>query len=315
MLKKSRILQSFAAIALLGLALTGCNRKAEAPPVPESRLFATPEAAVDAMVAALEKQDKDALSRILGPDGVEILSSGDPVSDAGDRDEFLAAYKAKHALKADGERKTLVIGTDDWPFPIPVAKQGDKWYLDTAAGADELIYRRIGENELGAIAVSRGYVDAQKEYASLGRDGGEPGVYAMKILSDASRQNGLYWPTSEGEDPSPIGAFVAEAAAEGYRTETASAYHGYRYRLLYRQAVETARCLAENVLTSVHDANIGSIFGIGMAPWTGGVLQYINYIGLPEFVKRADALAAAHGDRFTPPQLLRDMAAAGKTFE
>ena len=240
MLKKSRILQSFAAIALLGLALTGCNRKAEAPPVPESRLFATPEAAVDAMVAALEKQDKDALSRILGPDGVEILSSGDPVSDAGDRDEFLAAYKAKHALKADGERKTLVIGTDDWPFPIPVAKQGDKWYLDTAAGADELIYRRVGENELGAIAVSRGYVDAQKEYASLGRDGGEPGVYAMKILSDASRQNGLYWPTSEGEDPSPIGAFVAEAAAEGYRTETASAYHGYRYRLLYRQGDKAA---------------------------------------------------------------------------
>jgi hypothetical protein len=240
MLKKSRILQSFAAIALLGLALTGCNRKAEAPPVPESRLFATPEAAVDAMVAALEKQDKDALSRILGPDGVEILSSGDPVSDAGDRDEFLAAYKAKHALKADGERKTLVIGTDDWPFPIPVAKQGDKWYLDTAAGADELIYRRIGENELGAIAVSRGYVDAQKEYASLGRDGGEPGVYAMKILSDASRQNGLYWPTSEGEDPSPIGAFVAEAAAEGYRTDSATAYHGYRYRLLYRQGDKAA---------------------------------------------------------------------------
>jgi len=240
MSKKSRILQSFAAIVLLGLALTGCNRKAEAPPVPESRLFATPEAAVDAMVVALVKQDKDALSRILGPDGVEILSSGDPVSDAGDRDEFLAAYKAKHALQPDGERKTLVIGTNDWPFPIPLAKQGNKWYLDTAAGADELIYRRIGENELGAIAVSRGYVDAQKEYASLGRDGGEPGVYAMKILSDAGRQNGLYWPTSEGEDSSPIGAFVAEAAAEGYRTESATAYHGYRYRLLYRQGDKAA---------------------------------------------------------------------------
>jgi hypothetical protein len=192
------------------------------------------------MLAALEKQDKDALSRILGPDGVEILSSGDPVSDAGDRDEFLAAYKAKHALQPDGERKTLVIGTNDWPFPIPLAKQGNKWYLDTAAGADELIYRRIGENELGAIAVSRGYVDAQKEYASLGRDGGEPGVYAMKILSDAGRQNGLYWPTSEGEDSSPIGAFVAEAAAEGYRTESATAYHGYRYRLLYRQGDKAA---------------------------------------------------------------------------
>jgi hypothetical protein len=162
------------------------------------------------------------------------------VSDAGDRDEFLAAFKARHALQPDGERKTLVIGTNDWPFPIPLAKQGNKWYLDTAAGADELIYRRIGENELGAIAVSRGYVDAQKEYASLGRDGGEPGVYAMKILSDAGRQNGLYWPTSEGEDSSPIGAFVAEAAAEGYRTESATAYHGYRYRLLYRQGDKAA---------------------------------------------------------------------------
>jgi len=240
MLMKSRILHSFAAIALLGLALTGCSKKDETPPVAESRLFATPEAAVDALISALEKQDKAELNRILGPDGVDLLSSGDPVSDAGDRDAFLADYKAKHSLQADGERKILVMGTNDWPFPIPLAKQGDKWYLDTAAGADELIYRRIGENELGAIAVSRGYVDAQKEYASLGRDGGEAGVYAMKILSDEGRQNGLYWPTMEDEAPSPIGEFVAEAAAEGYRTESATAYHGYRYRLLYRQGDKAA---------------------------------------------------------------------------
>lgn len=240
MLMKSRILHSFAAITFLGLALTGCAKKDDTPPVAESRLFATPEAAVDALVSALEKQDKAELDRILGSDAAEILSSGDPVADASDRDDFLVAYKAKHALQPDGEGKTLVIGEGDWPFPIPLAKQGDKWYLDTAAGAEELIYRRIGENELGAISVSRGYVEAQKEYASAGRDGGEPGVYAMKILSDEGRQNGLYWPTSEDEAPSPIGAFVAEAAAEGYRTDAASAYHGYHYRLLYRQGDKAA---------------------------------------------------------------------------
>lgn len=240
MLKKSRILQSFAAIALLGLALAGCSKKEDAPPVAESRLFATPEAAVEAFVSALEKQDTAELVRILGQEGSALLSSGDPINDDQERKQFLEAYRAKHALQTEGERRILVIGTEDWPFPIPLVKQGDKWFLDTLAGADELIYRRIGENELGAIAVSRGYVDAQKEYASLGRDGGEAGVYAMKILSDEGRQNGLYWPTADGEDPSPIGEFVAEAAAEGYRTETASAYHGYRYRLLYRQGDKAA---------------------------------------------------------------------------
>ncbi|MEY3372444.1 MAG: hypothetical protein RLZZ537_912 [Pseudomonadota bacterium] len=240
MLMKSRILHSFAAIALLGLALQGCAKKDDAPQVDESRLFSSPEAAVDAFVSALEKQDTTELVRILGQEGSALLPSGDAINDAQERDEFLADYKAKHSLQSDGERKILVIGTNDWPFPIPVAKQGNKWFLDTLAGADELIFRRIGENELGAIAVSRGYVDAQKEYASLGRDGGEAGVYAMKILSDEGRQNGLYWPTMEDEAPSPIGAFVAEAAAEGYRTESATAYHGYRYRLLYRQGDKAA---------------------------------------------------------------------------
>lgn len=240
MLMKSRILHSFAAMALLSLALAGCAKKDETPPVAESRLFATPEAAVDALVSALEKQDNAALLRILGQDAGELLSSGDAVDDGQDRDQFLAAYQTKHAIQDDGERKTLVIGDKDWPFPIPLAQQDGKWYLDTVAGADELVYRRIGENELGAIAVSRGYVDAQKEYAAVGRDGGEAGVFAMKILSDEGRQNGLYWPTAEGEEPSPIGAFVADAAAEGYRTDTASAYHGYRYRLLYRQGDKAA---------------------------------------------------------------------------
>ncbi|NJD30701.1 MAG: DUF2950 domain-containing protein [Gammaproteobacteria bacterium] len=211
--------------------LSGCARNED------KGSFKSPEDAVDAFIAAVQKDDMPALQKLLGPGSEDLLSSGDPVQDNADRERFLASYAKKHSLEADGsDRMTLVVGDDDWPFPVPLAKQEGKWHWDGAAGADEVVYRRIGRNELGAIAVSLGFVDAQKEYASEGRDGDPAGVYALKLVSDEGMHNGLYWPTTGDEPPSPAGPFVAAAADEGYRFgQGRTPYHGYYYRMLYSQ--------------------------------------------------------------------------------
>jgi hypothetical protein len=233
-LRAARLGMAALASALL---LAGCAKQ-PAPQATTASGFDTPEAAVAAFVAALEKNDVAGLQALLGPGSDELLDSGDAVQDAGDRAEFLAAYATKHALTDDGaDRKVLVIGEQDWPMPIPLVKRDGKWAFDGEAGVDEMIYRRVGANELGAIAVSRGFVDAQIEYASEGRDDGPAGIYALKLVSDEGLRNGLYWPTAEGEPTSPAGPFVAAAAGEGYRRVEGQRvpYHGYYYRMLYAQ--------------------------------------------------------------------------------
>jgi hypothetical protein len=197
--------------------------------------FATPEAAVDAFITALEQDDTTALAALLGPGSADVLSSGDAVQDGSNRAAFLARYKRKHSLSGDGDQRTLVVGNQEWPFPIPVVESDGRWYLNGEEGAEELVYRRIGANELGAIAVCNGLVGAQRDYAAQGHDGDAAGIYALKLISDAGMQNGLYWPTAEGEAPSPAGQFIARAAEEGYRRGTRVPYHGYFYRLLYEQ--------------------------------------------------------------------------------
>ena len=213
------------------VALAACAK------VEDHNSFKTPEAAVDALVAAIQKDDVPALQKLLGPGAEDLLSSGDPVQDKADRDDFVARYQQKHSLEPNGaDAMTLIVGDNDWPMPIPIVRKDGKWRLDGAAGADEIVYRRVGENELGAIAVSLGFVDAQNEYAAEGRDGDPAGVYALKLISDEGMQNGLYWPTAEGEPPSPAGPFVAAAAGEGYRKGAdRTPYHGYYYRMLYAQ--------------------------------------------------------------------------------
>jgi hypothetical protein len=222
------------AIPVLAVAFTaGCAKPAD------KTAFDTPEEAVEAMVAALQTDDVARLQALLGPGGEEIVSSGDPVADENAREGFLAAYQAKHSLAEDGaDTRTLVVGENEWPLPVPIVRRDGKWILDGAAGADEMIYRRVGRNELGAIDVCRGFVSAQLEYASAGRDGDPAGIYALKLLSDPGLHNGLYWETAEGEPPSPAGPFVAAAAAEGYRAaegDERTPYHGYYYRMLYAQ--------------------------------------------------------------------------------
>jgi hypothetical protein len=227
----------FRPIATLFVAAVFLGACAKEPGSQNHQSFDSPEAALEALVAAVEKNDLPALQRILGPGAEGVLDSGDPVQDKTDRTDFVAAYRARHSLVEEGpDQRTLITGENDWPMPIPIVRKDGKWYLDGEAGADEVVYRRIGENELGAIAVCRGFVSAQTEYASEGRDGDPAGIYALKLISDEGMHNGLYWPAAEGEEESPAGPFVASAASEGYRRGASrTPYHGYYYRLLYRQ--------------------------------------------------------------------------------
>jgi hypothetical protein len=198
--------------------------------------FKTPEAAADALANAARTNDRAAILTVLGRDGAEIASSGDPVADADLRKKFVETYDAKHQVKMDGDAKaTLIIGPEDFPVPIPLVHKGDAWQFDTAAGRQEVLARRIGRNELDAIQSSLAYVDAQNEYADKDRTGAGPGVYAQRIVSETGKKNGLYWPSGSG-DESPLGELVAEATKQGYRTdEGRTPYHGYYFKILTKQ--------------------------------------------------------------------------------
>jgi hypothetical protein len=240
-MKKPVIRGSVAALAAAFIVaivwLPGCGG-------PEKqRSFASADEAVTALVAAVQSGDRNELLAVFGPGSEGVIGSGDSIADAKDRARFLAMYQAKHSLVPDGDTKSILqIGENDWPLPVPVVRRGNRWYLDGAAGAEELAFRRVGRNELGAIAVCRGYVRAQRDYSAVGRDGGPAGIFAVKVLSDPGSHNGLYWPTAEEEAPSPIGPWIAEAAAEGYRAGAgrSAPYHGYYYRMLFKQGEHAA---------------------------------------------------------------------------
>jgi Protein of unknown function (DUF2950) len=218
----------------VALALFGCG--SHDAPVETSQTFASPDDAVSALVAAVESHDVPALRRLLGPGTDALLDSGDAVADRADRDSFLERYRARHTLVAGGPNDlVLQVGEDAWPMPIPLVLANGKWSFDGVAGADEILLRRIGANELRTIDVMRGFVEAQREYAAVGHDGGAPGSYAQKLRSEPGKQDGLYWEVAAGASPSPAGPFLAAAAAEGYGGEKGAPYHGYRYRILTAQ--------------------------------------------------------------------------------
>jgi hypothetical protein len=207
----------------------------------KQRRFASPEEAVKALVEAVKAGDTKAMMAVLGPEARPLISSGDQVADTQTRQRFVAEYEQVHKLEMVGDAKAILsIGKDDWPLPIPVVKAGDAWRFDTAAGQEEILNRRIGRNELSTIQSCLAYVDAQREYARLGRDGASGPEYAQKFLSDKGRRNGLYWKTlQEGDVPSPLGPLVANARAEGYGGKRTGGkptpYHGYLFRILTAQ--------------------------------------------------------------------------------
>jgi hypothetical protein len=224
---------AFLATALLA---TGCGRR-ESNGTGQSR-FNTPDEAVTALVAALEHRDRAEVARLLGPNTEALLSSGDAVADSTAREAFLAKYRVKHELVAGGpDDLVLRIGDDGWPFPIPIVRRQGRWFLDGAAGADEIVSRRIGANELRTIEVMHGFVAAERDYAAASHDGAPGGIYARTIRSEPGKHNGLYWEVAPGEPESPAGPLLAGAAAEGYTAGAGAnaGYHGYRYRVLTAQ--------------------------------------------------------------------------------
>jgi hypothetical protein len=220
-------------LAAFACVLQGCSS------APQS--FATPDAAVDTLVAALRSDDQAQLSNILGPKSSDVLSSGDAVADANARAEFLRLYDEKHTLtEPDADTRTLEVGQTDWPMPIPIVKDDKGWSFDTAAGLDELLSRRIGRNELAAIQVCLAIDDAEREFVQNDYDGDGWREYAQTFNSDPGKTNGLYWPPAENHPQSPLGELVATATEEGYKGRAAGEtgprpYHGYLYRILTAQ--------------------------------------------------------------------------------
>jgi len=202
--------------------------------------FKTAEEAADALVSAAKTGDRKAVLTVLGQKGADIVSSGDTVADASARNRVIEAYNAKHQMAMEGtDKAVLIIGHEDWPFPIPLVRKDGTWRFDTAAGREEILYRRIGRNELSAIQACLAYVDAQQEYAERGIAGN--GVYAQRIVSGPGKNDGLYWPAQPSEDDSPLGELAASAAAEGYRVgQQRAPYHGYYYKVLTRQGPNAA---------------------------------------------------------------------------
>jgi Protein of unknown function (DUF2950) len=199
--------------------------------------FESLDDAVNALVGAFRAADRKALVEILGPKGVPIVWSGDNVADRAAFQRFVAAYDRSHRLEGGGGKVVLYVGDDDYPLPIPLVPDGPTWFWDTDAGDEELLYRRIGRNELATIQVCLAYVDAQREYYSRDRGAGML-EYAQHLESTKGKRDGLYWPTKPEERPSPLGPLVAEARAAGYtRAEPGkrAPYHGYLYRMLSAQ--------------------------------------------------------------------------------
>ena len=232
----SRCLALACAIALAGLFTFVTNAAAQAA---QQRTFASPEDAVKALVEAVKAGNLDQLRSIFGPDGQELFASSDPATARENREVFTVAAAEQWRLADEGPtKKTLAVGNEDWPFPVPLVKEANAWRFDTAAGKEEVLARRIGRNELSVIETSRAYITAQRRYAQVGHDGKPAGVYATTFASDPGKENGLYWPAAKGQKRSPLGELVAQAAQDvhpgGDRAQP-SPFHGYYFRILTAQ--------------------------------------------------------------------------------
>lgn len=206
----------------------------------KQKVFGSPEEAMKALAETVKAGDTKGMMAILGPEGEDIISSGDEVADKNALEQFVKVYQEKvDFVKEKEDRVSVIIGNDNWPFPIPIVKKGDGWVFDTKAGREEVLNRRVGRNELNTIQVCLAYVEAQREYASTDREGDGIIQYAQKVWSDPGRRNGLYWEAEEGEPPSPVGPFVAQAAEKGYtkKGDKPFPYYGYYFKILKGQGL------------------------------------------------------------------------------
>ena len=220
-------------ITALAILLTSCVPARSAAQQKGQKTFSSPEEASQALVAAAQSNDEKAMLEILGPEGKQIVSSGDETQDAENRANFVKRYQQMHRFVKEPDGTVIMyIGAENWPAPIPLVSKGNVWHFDTAAGKKEILYRRVGRNEMSAIRVCQELVAAQKEYYASQHE------YAQQIFSDAGQHNGLYWKVADGEPQSPIGPLVAAAVAEGYVKGQAgppTPYRGYLFHILTRQ--------------------------------------------------------------------------------
>jgi len=242
------------------------------------RTFATPQEAAEALVKAARDQNVQELLSVVGPSSRAWLLSGDEVADANDWARFVAAYSEANKLEMNGEaRAVLDVGKDDWPFPAPIVKHGERWAFDAAAGREEILNRRVGRNELDVIQTLLAIVDAEREYAASDPDGNGLPDYAKRINSTHGRKDGLYWPTKENEPESPLGPLVAAASREGYGKEGVpkpAPYHGYYYRLLTSQGKDAQGGAYDYIV----DGNLLGGFGVVAWPATYGVSGVMTFI-------------------------------------
>jgi hypothetical protein len=230
---------ALAALLLCGALICGATHAGAATRASLGEAFTSKEAAVKTFMQAIRDGNDAALLKVLGPEAKRLVSSGDPVADKAVKSRIASAYDQMHRFVATSDGRTfLYVGAENWPLPIPLIKRRGKWYFDTAFGKGEILARRIGRNELGAIQVCEGIVQAQQQYASQAQTGEDGKQYAQKFLSDEGKHNGLFWKTAPGEAQSPLGPLIVSASAEGYHrsaTGEPTPYHGYIYRILKEQ--------------------------------------------------------------------------------
>ena len=232
--RRTTILNRLAPLAIV-ILFAGCGKSAK----PAYQTFASPDDASNGLLTAAKSGDPNAVIAVFGPDSKDIVVTGDPVQDKNTADLFISAYSAMHRWRKmpDGSQ-TLLIGTDNFPFPIPLKKNAaGQWYFDVAAGREEILARRIGRNELSVMEVCMALADAQSEYYSQRLGDGSTQQYAVKFISDTGKQNGLYWESPEGQPKSPLGPLAAFATNEGYSLKPDShvPFHGYYFHMLTRQ--------------------------------------------------------------------------------
>jgi hypothetical protein len=275
------LLQRRTGVAHLGLCLglllaVGCATGSGTTGAASQKTFATPEAAADALILAAENFDVPALTELLGPDGVDLVVTGDPVHDRNQSQAFAAQARTQMRVTRDAENHKLAVlsvGVGDWPVPIPIVEKRGRWRFDAAAGRQEVLYRRIGQNELDAIEVCRGYVEAQHEYALVKHDGALVNQYAQRIISTPGTQDGLAWQAPDGTWQGPVGEGIARVISEGYDVQP-SPFHGYYFKVLTGQG--SAAPLGEMDFV-IEGAMIGG-FALAAAPVDYGVTGVKTFI-------------------------------------
>jgi hypothetical protein len=286
--------------ALTGMALTVFSLILAAQGA-SPRTFAKPEDAVRALAEAAKAGNMDDLRAIFGPDGNELIASSDEATARKNREVFTVAVAEGWRLLDQGSNhKTLVVGNEAWPFPVPLVKNANKWRFDTAAGKEEVLARRIGRNELAVIGICRTYVAAQRHYAQQGHDGKPAGLFATHFLSEPGMQNGLYWPTTRGQALSPLGDLVAQASTEGRPLgtdrERPSPFHGYYFKILTAQGAGAAGGAKTYIVNGAMSAGFALVAWPAQYDATGIMTFVVNQDGVvheTDLGAKTDATAMA----------------------